>query len=208
MAPRPRTWTARPRRVWRDPRFVGGLVLVALSVLVCTWLVGEARAGESLYRVTRDVAAGEGLDASNTELVEARPGTDAYLAGGELPAGASTTRSLSVGELVPSSAVVTSGDGGFRRLMVTVSEGLPDSAGPGSTMELWFVPTHRGTAEEDTAPRLVARGVVLVRTVEDTSSIASLGGTRIEVRLVDTDLPAVLEATGGDGTLTAVPVGS
>ncbi len=208
MVSRSRTWKARPRRVWQDPRFVGGLVLVALSVLVCTWLVTDARSGDALYRTTRAVAAGETLGPANTEVVEARPASDAYLASGELPDGALTTRSLALGELVPSSAVVTAEDGGFRRLMVTVSDGLPDSAGPGSPVELWFVPTHRNNSGEDTAPRLVAERVVLVRALEDTSSIASLGGTRIEVRLEDADLPAVLEATGGDGTLTAVPVGS
>lgn len=207
MATRPRTWTARPRGVWRDPRFVGGLVLVTLSVLACTWLVAEARSGESLYRVTRDLAAGEVLDSSNTELVEARPASDAYLSPGDLPTGALTTRSMSAGELLPASAVSTTDDGHHRRLMVTVSEGLPESAGPGTRLELWFVPTHRASSEAEGTPRLVAEQVVLVRVGNTSDSIASLGGTRIEVRLADRDLPSVLQATGADGALTAVPVG-
>lgn len=208
MGTHSRTWTARPRRVWRDPRFVGGLVLVVLSVLACTWLVADARAGESLYRTTRDIAAGETLDSSNTEVVDARPASDVYLASGGLPVGALTTRSLAAGELVPTSAVSTAEDGTHRRLVLTVSEGLPASATPGSLMELWFVPTHRSGSEVDTTPTLVAQQVVLVRTAEDSSSIASLGGLRIEVRLESGDLAAVLEASGGDGSLTAVPVGS
>lgn len=90
--------------------------------------------------------------------------------------------------------------------MVTVSSGLPDSATPGTRLELWFVPTSRaGTGQQ--APQLVAGEVTLVRVSEATGAIVSQGGTRIEVRLPVADLPAVLQATGGDGVVTAVPVG-
>ncbi len=192
--------------VWRDPRFVVGVVLIVVSVLVCTLLVDRARGGTRHYQVTRAVAVGEAVDATNTRMVEVRTASDAYLPHGDLPEGAVATRSMDSGELVARAAVSTQVDTSFRRLMVTVSSGLPDSATPGTRLELWFVPTSRaGTGQQ--APQLVAGEVTLVRVSEATGAIVSQGGTRIEVRLPVADLPAVLQATGGDGVVTAVPVG-
>lgn len=202
-----RSVVARKRPgVWRDPRFVVGVVLIVVSVLVCTLLVTRARGGSQHYEVTRQVAVGETLDGTNTRAAEARISSGAYLPYGELPEGAVATRSMDVGELLARAAVSARADVDFRRLMVSVSSGLPDSASPGTVLELWFVPTSRVGGERE-APRLVASDVTLVRVAEATGGIVSQGGTRIEVRLAVGDLPAVLEATGGDGVVTAVPVG-
>lgn len=193
--------------MWRDPRFVVGILLIVVSVLACTFLVSQARRGVLLYEVTRDVAAGEVLDATNTRVVEARPGSGHYLGSGSLHDTTVATRSMAQGELVPASSVAAEGDADHRRLMVTVSDGLPDSAGPGTDLELWFVPTRRAGATDQDPPRLIAPRATLVRVGEKSQGIGSLGGTRIEVRLDVDDLPRVLEATGGDGAVTAVPVG-
>lgn len=183
-----------------------GVVLIVVSVLACTFLVTRARDGTQHYQVTRPVALGEVLDATNTRVAEARTGSGAYLPWGELPADAVATRSMETGELIARAAVATRADEGFRRLMVDVSSGLPDSALPGAVLELWFVPTSR-VATESATPRLVASEVTLVRVLEASAGMLTRAGTRIEVRLAVGDLPAVLEATGGDGVVTAVPVG-
>jgi len=185
---------------------VVGVVLIVVSVLACTLLVTRARDGTQHYEVTRQVAVGETLDATNTRVAEARISSEAYLPYGELPGGAVATRSMDAGELLARAAFSAHADVDFRRLMVNASSGLPDSALPGTLLELWFVPTSRVGGERE-APRLVASEVTLVRVAEATGGIVSQGGTRIEVRLAVDDLPAVLEATGGDGVVTAVPVG-
>ncbi|MGO3797375.1 MAG: hypothetical protein ACTJGR_09700 [Pauljensenia sp.] len=183
-----------------------GVVLIVVSVLACTLLVTQARGGRQHYEVTRQIAVGEILDGTNTREVEARTPSQAYLPYGELPGGAVATRSMDAGELLARAAVSARADEDFRRLMVSVSSGLPDSALPGTLLELWFVPTSRVGGERE-APRLVASDVTLVRVSEATGGIVSQGGTRIEVRLAVADLAAVLDATGGDGVVTAVPVG-
>jgi len=198
------------RGVWRDPRFVIGIVLIAASVLGCVLLVSQARGGIAVYQTTRAVAAGEPLDATNTHVVSARPESDAYLPEGALHEADVAARSLGAGELVPAGAVTSAADVDHRRLLVTVSTGLPDSAGPGDGLELWFVPSARagvGAAEEDTSPRLVSDSVTLIRIGEAATAIGSAGGMRLEVRVPVEDLADVLAATGGDGSLTAVPLG-
>lgn len=195
----------RPR-VWRDPRFIVGVLLIVASVLACTLLVAQARGGTRHYQVTREVAVGEILDGTNTRAAEVRTASDAYLPWGDLVEGAVATRSMATGELLARGAVADRSDAGYRRLMVTVSSGLPDSAQPGTAMELWFVPGAHAGGERMPA-RLVAPEVVLVRISEATGGLVSQGATRIEVRLPVSDLAEVLEATGGDGVLTAVPVG-
>lgn len=196
----------RRRGAWRDPRFIAGVVLIAVSVLATVFLVDNARAGTALYQTTRAVAAGEVLDATNTRVVDARPGSDAYLAAGALTGSQVASRTLGEGELVPSGAVAEDGDPDHRRLMVTVSTGLPDSAGPGTHLELWFVPVDRPGADGDAAPALVAPDVTLISVGEASAGLGTPGAARIEVRVPVGDLPAVLRATGGDGSLTAVPV--
>ncbi|MFC7580183.1 hypothetical protein ACFQWG_02965 [Schaalia naturae] len=197
------------RGAWRDPRFVVGIVLIAVSVLGCVTLVSQARGGTPLYQTTRAVPAGEPLDATNTRIVRARAESDAYLVEGSLGAGDVAARSLGAGELVPAVAVAAGDDVDHRRLVVTVSGGLPDSAGPGAALELWFVPGAPGAAparEADPAPRLVSDAVTLVRADAPSAGLGATAGTRLEVRVPVDDLAAVLQATGGDGTLAAVPL--
>ncbi len=196
------------RGVWRDPRFVLGIVLIAVSVLGCVLLVSQARGGIAVYQTTRAVAVGEPLDATNTRVVSARPESDAYLLEGALHEADVAARSLGAGELVPSDAITSGADVDYRRLLVSVSTGLPDSAGPGDGLELWFVPSAPSGADMvDAAPRLVSASVTLIRIGDVSTAMGSAGGMRLEVRVPVEDLADVLAATGGDGSLTAVPLG-
>ena len=190
---------------WRDPRFILGVVLVALSVLACTYVVSWARAGHDLYQTTKPVAAGDALDASNTRIVQARPESDAYLSAGDLLEGSTAMRSLGQGELIPSGAVSTADQATRRRLVIAVSQGLSDALTPGAPLELWFVPSSRNTVSTD--PVLITDDVTLVAIPQTTTGIGSSGATRIEIRVSIDDLPRVLESTAAEGTLAAVPVG-
>ncbi len=193
--------------MWRDPRFVIGVLLIAASVLGCSLLVSQARSGVRVYQTTRDIAVGEALDQTNVRVVEARPGSDVYLGADALESGVVAARSMGTGELLPSSAVSAQDDRSHRRLMITVAAGLPDSVGPGTELELWFAPSRGASSQGASEPRLIARNATLIRIGEDSMGLGSSTGSRIEVRLAEADLPAVLEAGGGDGTVSAVPVG-
>ena len=193
------------RSLWRDPRLLGGLLLIALSIAACTLLISQARSGDLIYRTTRAVAQGEELTAANTEIIEARPGTDAYVADGAMPDHAIATRSLGQGELVPASAVSDQADAARRRLVVTVADGLPQSVKAGDLLELWALPGQYAQADAEDKSTLITGDVILVGLEEDRS--VSHNGTRIEILISQSAVPSVLDATSGNGALAAVPIG-
>lgn len=192
---------------WRDPRFVIGFALIALSICATVLLVHAARTGLPLYQATRDVAVGESLDDSNTRVVLARPESDGYVREGALAPGSVASRSIGRGELLPSGSVARSGDLELRRITLSVAQGLPESTAVGATLELWSVP-ESSAGRESAAPRLVAPDVVLARILEDSRALGSETGTRIEAVVPASEIAAVLSATGQGGRLVAVPVGS
>ncbi|MDC4232683.1 flagellar biosynthesis protein FlgA [Actinomyces sp. B33] len=192
--------------VWRDPRLVGGLLLVAVSIGLCTWLVADARSGDALYMTTRAVAQGSVLDSSNTVVVEARPGSDAYVAEGALPPGAVAARSIGAGELVARSAVSEEADASMRRLVVSVADGLPGSVEAGDLLELWSLPGRAAGGAGTAGSELVAADVALVAVVDDSSSVGR-GQPRIEILVDAGSIGRVLDAVSGASALAAVPVG-
>ena len=125
--------SARPARghrsTWRDPRLTGGLVLIGASVALGSWAVNAAADTQQVYVLSRDVAPGQDLTADGVlSLVDAHPGTDAYVRAGQLPESAVAQRSLSAGELLPTSAVGSETSDDLRAVVLKVSSGLPASA--------------------------------------------------------------------------------
>lgn len=195
------------RPIWRDPRFIGGLALIAVSVLACTWLVHAARSGVAVYQASRDIAIGEPLDSSNTTIINARPESDAYVTEGALQPGAVAGRSIAEGELVAKSSVTTEEDEQMRRIVVTAADGLPATVGPGTVLELWALPGQNLGSGAPAQSSLIASEVTLISIVKETSGLAR-SGTRIEILVRATDLSAILDAMSGGTDLAAVPVGS
>ena len=206
MRNRRRTLTVTgPVPLWRDPRLLGGLALIAVSILACVWLVAQARAGVSVYRTTRPIAIGESLDATNTALADVRIDAEAYLEEGELVPGTLAKRSMGEGELV-ARASTTNEVESLRRFVVTVADGLPSSTKPGDTVELWALPSAHPSRGAEEQSHLLA-SATLVRIIDDEESLVR-SGLRIEV-LVDAGVVStVLDATSGQESLAAVPVGA
>ena len=110
------------------------------------------------------------------------------------------------GELVARASTTNEAEQSLRRFVVTVADGLPSSTKPGDTVELWALPsTHpsRGTEEQS---HLLA-SATLVKIIDNEESLVR-SGLRIEV-LVDAGVVStVLDATSGQESLAAVPVGA
>lgn len=192
-----------PVPLWRDPRLLGGLALIAVSILACVWLVAQARAGVSVYRATRSIAVGEVLDSTNTALVDVRVDAGPYLLEGELAPGAFAKRSMSEGELIARASTTDETDQNLRRFVVTVADGLPSSAKPGDAVELWALPSQR---EADAESRVLT-SATLVRILDEEQSLAR-SGSRIEILVESGSLSQILDATSGRESLAAVPVGA
>ena len=129
------------RPAWKDPRMAGGVVLVAAAVAMGAWAVDAAADTTRVYVLSQDVAPGTDLTADGVlTVVEAHPGTDAYVEAGHLPDGAVSTRSMRKGELLATAAVNSGREQDLRPVVLNVASNLPASTKVGDYVDLWLVP--------------------------------------------------------------------
>ena len=106
----------------------GGVVLVASAVALGAWAVDAAADTTRVYVLSQDVAPGADLTADGVlTVVEAHPGTDAYVEAGHLPDGAVSTRSMRKGELLATAAVNSGREQDLRPVVLNVASNLPVS---------------------------------------------------------------------------------
>ena len=230
---RPRSGRWR-RPAWKDPRMAGGVVLVAAAVAMGAWAVDAAADTTRVYVLSQDVAPGADLTADGVlTVVEAHPGTDAYVEAGHLPDGAVSTRSMRKGELLATAAVNSGREQELRPVVLTVASNLPASTKVGDYVDLWIVPKEgvvgRPAAQapatgqsgqsgqggqgeqagqaEGTGARRVATGLVIASVGETSKGLISGPGTGVEVKVPEASLTAVLSAVGQEGALVLVPTG-
>ena len=180
--------------------------------------------------LSQDVAPGADLTADGVlTVVEAHPGTDAYVEVGHLPDGAVATRSMSKGELLATVAVDSGRERALRPVVLNVASSLPASTKVGDYVDLWLVPKdgvagrssvqapvtaepgqngRSGQASiEDGGARRVATGLVIGSVGEASKGLISGPSTGVEVKVPEESLAAVLSAVGQEGSLVLVPTG-
>ncbi|HHT40524.1 MAG TPA: hypothetical protein GX000_02620 [Actinomyces sp.] len=190
----------------RDPRFIAGIALIIVSILLTTWIIQRSRGGEEVYQLLSPVAQGQPIEISKVSVVSARTGSNAYLPVGEIPDGAIATRSLSAGELLPRDAVSTAAEQDRRQVVINVATKIPSSVGVGSQVEVWSIDASTPLQTEDTEPTLIAASAIILNISEpDTTMIER--AQAVEISVTETDLTKVLAATGTTGSLVIVPAG-
>lgn len=225
------------RPAWKDPRMAGGVVLVAAAVALGAWAVDAAADTTRVYVLSQDVAPGADLAADGVlTVVEAHPGTDAYVEAGHLPDGAVATRSMRKGELLATAAVNSGQEQALRPVVLNVASNLPASTRVGDYVDLWIVPkegvagrpaaqalaTAQAGQDGQTAQsgqgdqsgqaggveaRRVATGLVIASVGEASKGLISGPSTGVEVKVPEGSLAAVLSAVGQEGALVLVPTG-
>ena len=225
------------RPAWKDPRMAGGVVLVAAAVALGAWAVDAAADTTRVYVLSQDVAPGTDLTADGVlTVVEAHPGTDAYVEAGHLPDGAVATRSMRKGELLATAAVNSGQEQALRPVVLNVASNLPASTKVGDYVDLWIVPkegvagrpaaqvpaTAQAGQDGQTAQsgqgdqsgqaggveaRRVATGLVIASVGEASKGLISGPSTGVEVKVPEGSLAAVLSAVGQEGALVLVPTG-
>lgn len=190
----------------RDPRFIAGIALIIVSILLTTWIIQRSRGGEEVYQLLSPVAQGQPIEISKVSVVSAHTGSNAYLPVGEIPDGAIATRSLSAGELLPKDAVSTAAEQDRRQVVINVATKIPSSVGVGSQVEVWSIDASTPLQTEDTEPTLIAASAIILNISEpDTTMIER--AQAVEISVTETDLTKVLAATGTTGSLVIVPAG-
>lgn len=197
---------AKRANVLRDPRFIAGVALIVVSVLLTTWLLHKARGGEELYQLTSPVAQGQPISMSHVSIVSARVGSNAYIPVGEIPEGAVATRSLSAGELLPRDAVSTEASQDRRQVVVNVSTRIPSSVDVGSEVDLWGIASQGALEANKTEPEVIATAAIILAISEPDNTMLDRAQS-IELSVTKEDLAKVLAATGSNGALIIVPAG-
>ncbi|MFD7022143.1 hypothetical protein [Promicromonospora sukumoe] len=195
---------------WRDPRLVTGLVVVALSVALGSWVVSAASRTVPVFVADGALTPGEPLTAEVLRTADVRlgAGTGRYLPADEpLPDGLVVLRVVDDGELVPLTALGADAD--VRSVAVPVASGLSDRIRAGAVVDLWFVPdvpvTHEAGADRP-EPATLATDVVVEQVDAQDGAIVVDGTVTLHVLVPGDALPTVLAALSDAGTVAVVPV--
>ncbi len=202
--------------VWRDPRLLVGVVLVAGSGLLGATLL----AGEESVAVwaTRDaLSAGEPVRAGGLTRREVRFGdqadADRYLAAADpLPSGATVSRAVGAGELLPRSAVAAEQPAAVVEVPLRVAaEAVPVTVRGGSLVDVWVTPAPESTSpgDADPAARLVLADVRVLAVSRGGGALGASAERQVVVGLPEgrqDDLAEALAAmAGGEVVLVRKP---
>lgn len=197
--PRPRA-----RSVWVDPRFLIGILVVAVSIAGVWFVVASARQTAPVLVAARTLVAGEPVRGADVRVTEVALGAvaDGYAVPGALADDAVALRTVPAGELVPADAVGTAE--AIRTTTVVVPSGtaVPAAVTAGSRVEVWVAPAAvDGEAE---TPRILVADATVARLVAEEALVASRGAS-VELVVPRADVPDLLAALAADGVLSVVP---
>ena len=202
--------------VWRDPRLLVGVVLVAVAGLLGGWLLDDEDT-VAVWATTRALAAGEPVPAGGLVRREVRfadqVDADRYLsAAAELPAGTVVSRDVGAGELLPREAVAPQDDRPVVEVPLRVAaEAVPLSVGPGSVVDVWVTPSlDRAAAVGADDPALpVLRDVRVLAVSRGGGALGASAARQVVVGLDATQegelADALAEMAGGDVVLVRRP---
>ncbi|GAB4084127.1 flagellar protein FlgA [Myceligenerans cantabricum] len=200
---------------WRDPRLLAGIVIVAVSVALGSWLVASAGRTVPVFVADGALTPGESVTRESLRVADVRlsAGLDRYLrADEEVPTGLVAQRVVADGELVPRSGLGDSST--MRSVTLPIAGGVSDRVRPGAVADLWFVPDagSGGTPEASSGasaiePRTVAEDIVVEQVEVPDGALVVSGTTTLHVLVERDALAGVLTVLAEPGTLAVVPVG-
>ena len=174
---------------WRDPRLWIGVAIVAVSVIAGARLIGSADDSVTVWAVASDLGPGDtvgpsDLVAQRVRFVESTDLARYLQAGEELPADLRLDRGVGEGELLPRSAVGTSGSSDAMELPVAVESSLvPPGAQSGWVVDVYLsgAPTGETVASDQPGD---GRPVLTAVTVLDAPPVGVSFAVRGQLQLV------------------------
>lgn len=201
--------TARAgRRPWTDLRFFIGLVLIILSVAGVWVIVGAAKQTSPVLQAARTIVPGEPLTSADVRVVDVVLGAAAagYLTPATLAPGLIATRTITEGELVPSTAAADADEGRTTSVVVRSTVPVPASVAPGAVVELWAAdPVAEGKGFGE--PRVLLSEATVASVDRDDGPL-SAKATTLEIVVNRSRVGEVLAALTGGSSLSVVPVGA
>jgi hypothetical protein len=205
--------TAHPARRltsprWFDVRFLIGVVIVVVPIVIGAHLVAAADRYATVYVARRALVPGQHLVAD--DLVVGRVRFDGegtrYIAAGRPPVGYVVVRYVAAGELLPLAALSGAPNALAAERLVTVPVGAghaPLDVTRGDVVDL-YVTTKSPTADKPVRPRLVI-GAAAVDSVNDAGALSSSGTLSLVIEVPAVAVFDVVRAIEG-GTIDVVRV--
>ncbi|WP_295012259.1 hypothetical protein [uncultured Microbacterium sp.] len=201
--------TARAaRRPWTDLRFLIGLALIALAVAGVWFVVGAARQTAPALQAVHTIVPGRPLTSADVRVVDVALGTvgAGYLTPATLEPGLIAARTITEGELVPTSAVAGADAGRTTVVVVQSTARIPSAVTTGSVVELWSA-APRTDAKGFAEPRVLVPEAT-VSTIEQDDGPLAAKGSSIELVVPRAQVGDVLAAIAAGAALSVVPTGA
>ncbi|HET7358257.1 MAG TPA: hypothetical protein VFJ09_16460 [Nocardioidaceae bacterium] len=168
------------RALWRDPRLIIGIVLVAGSVLLGARLLAHADDSVPVWALRHDLAKGSRVGADDLVLRHVRffdaADADRYVSAAAVPAASVVTRDLGAGELLPRAALGSAAAHHVLEVPLSVAaDAVPASVRLGSVVDVWVAPDASAASATDTGPRRAVRVFDDVTVVAVPATGSSLG---------------------------------
>jgi hypothetical protein len=180
---------------WRDPRLWIGVAILAVSVIAGARLIGSADDSVTVWAVASDLGAGdtvaaEDLTARRVRFVDAGDLDRYFPVDEELPADLRLQRGVGEGELLPRSAVSTSGATDAMELPVAVE----NTRVPPGVQSGWVVDVY--VVEQRSDGRPVLTGVTVLEAPPADESFAVSGQRQVVLGVTDAEAQRFFRATG------------
>ena len=195
------------RAVLLDLRLVIGVVLVVSSIAGVVGIVSATDRTVEVYSAASALSPGELVRSSDLRVQSVRldAATARYLVPGDIPeSGVVVSRPVSVGELIPVSAVGDVSGVRLAPLVLGVDSSLAASVTSGAMVDVWA--TRRSDDGSFADPAVIVSGATVVRLVETRTLVTSGDVTAIELLIPRSRIAAVLENVANDARIAIVPV--
>jgi hypothetical protein len=200
------------RARWLDPRLVGGLLLVLLSVVVGARVLANADERVQVWSVTHDLGADTRLTSSDLAVRSVRLDNAAtrYVSASQHLEGMVLTRQVGDGELLPVGAVARDGTREQRRVVVQVDRSGAAGLDKGRVVDVYAV-REAISGENPPPPELVLSGVTVAENVKSGGGAFGGSGSKAGIALLvdGADVSSLIDAMAhGDVYLAQVPSGA
>ncbi len=205
-SPTPAQRSGRPG--WRDPRLWTGVLVVAASVVLGVRVVAGLDDTVQVWAVTDDLGPGVQVGAEDLTATRVRFADEADLGRylpveTELPSGATLTRGLGAGELLPRSALGDPDRDGTVRIALGVDDvGVPAGVGAGSVIDVYLLgggsspgSPEVGSARQRRDRLVLDDATVLSSTLEQ--GFGSGGRRKLELAVPAPDAPRYFSLVAG-----------
>lgn len=196
---------------WRDTRLLAGVLLVLLSTVLGSVVVARADDRVAVYAASSALVPGERLTDAQVRRVDVQLGDHMarYLSAADtLPKDAYVLRDVRPGELVPRSALGTSGE--IRLQPVTLNVDATSATGlvRGSVIDVYVNPPKPGTTDQFQGPERSLTGVSVAVQPKAPTGFGSAGTDTVAISVMaPSDAVASLIGHIDDGSrITVVPV--